>query len=97
MRGIDQFQQWSASAQLNLILVEQINRAGDALAIDERAVEAFQIDHRKLIVGATYLCVTARDDRGGRIDYHVAFRIATQSKYIFVQFKPPGFCRLRID
>ena len=97
MRGIDQFQQWSASTELNLVFVEQINRARDALTVDDCAVEAFQIDDRELTVGASYLGMAAGNHRGGCVDDYVAFRIATEPKYVFVQFEPASFCRLGID
>ena len=82
---------------MNLVFIEQINGAGDALPINECAVEAFQIDNRKLTLEASYLGMATGNHRGGCVDDYVAFGITTQPKQLFVQFEAAYFFRLRID
>ena len=69
---------------MNLIFVEQLYCLCNALTIDERAVEAFQIDDCKLSINFANLRVAARYDRGRGIDHDVTLRIATQLKDILV-------------
>ena len=69
---------------MNLIFINQLFCACNALTIDEGAVEAFQIDYRKLTINFANFSVAARNYRGCGIDHDVALRIATQLKDILV-------------
>src|ERR1700752_480796 len=97
MRGIDQAQNRTAGAELNLILVEELDAFGDAGPVNERPVEALQIDRGKLAVTFANLGVTARDHGRRRIDNDVTRWIAAQLKDILVEFKSTDVGRLRIN
>src|ERR1051325_11485239 len=97
MRRIEQPQYRAASSQLNLIFVEQICAAGYPPAVDERAVEALQINNCGLIVHATYFGMPSRNDRRGGIDDDVSFRIASEANHLFVHFKTARGSGLRVD
>ena len=75
-------------------MIEQRGWACDSLSVYERAVEAFQIANGKLSIDFSDFCVPARDDCRGRVDHHLAFRIAAEANHRFVQCESP---QLRID
>src|SRR3981081_2479272 len=97
MRRIRQAQQRAAHAQLNFISVKQRDGFSDALAFNQSPVEALQIANEKLFAGLLDLGVTARDHRGGSIDYHFAFDSAAQPRDFPVQLNSPALLRVRID
>ena len=84
MRGIDYPQQRPAHAELDLIAVVKIRRISYSLMVEERAVEAFQIDDDKMITAFVNLSMFSRYDRRGGVDYNFAFRIATKVNHLFV-------------
>ena len=59
MRGIDQAQKRPARAELNLILIEQLDGFGDPLAVYQRPVEALQVAYYELFAAFPDLSMTA--------------------------------------
>jgi hypothetical protein len=80
MRRIAEPQRRPAGAQLDLVAIEQRHGIADALVIDQRAVEALQIDDGKLIARPANFRVPPRDDRGVGINYYFAFGITTETR-----------------
>ena len=80
MRGIDNAHHRPAGAELNLIAAEKRDGARDALAVDQRAVEALQIGDRELFAGPANFGVPSRDHGRVSVDHNFAFGIAAQSR-----------------
>ena len=97
MSRIDQAQFRTADAQLNVIATKQHDLAGDALAIHQCPVKAFQICDRKLFALFPDLSVTARNHCGRSINHDFTFGIAAQASNFAVQFDSFDLARLSID
>ena len=97
MRRIDHPENGPACAQLNLVTIEKLRGAGDALAVYERAVKAFEVDDRKLPFNLPDFCVPPRNNCRVRVDDNFAFRIAAQPRDFFAQFETFYLRRKRID
>ena len=89
MRRIAQAQDWPTDAELNLIVIKQRNRLGNALAVHERAVETFQIIENELLIGLMNFSMPARNHGGIGIDDHIAFGVATQSRDVGIEIEVP--------
>jgi hypothetical protein len=93
MSGIDQSQSRTTDTKLNLIAVKQCHGFRDPLIVDESSIETSQIANRELIAASLNLGMTTRDHRGISVDDHLTFGVATEARYFFIQFDPPGLSR----
>ena len=90
MRRIDHAHYRTAGAELDLIAAEERDGAGNALAVDQRAVEALQIGDRELFAGPANFGVASRDDGRVSVDHNFAFRIAAQTRDFLIQLDASG-------
>ena len=86
--GIDDAKDRPAYAKLNLIAIAERYGFSNPMAVNERTVETLQIADRKLLTLFANLRMTTRDHRGGGVDYHFAFGISTNPRYVFAQLDP---------
>lgn len=85
MRRINEAQDGAAHAELNMVAVVEWRRAGDALLVNQRPVEAAVIYQHVLPVAALNFSVATRDHSRRSFNRHFHFGIAPQSRHILRQ------------
>jgi hypothetical protein len=86
--GINKIDCWASGTQFNFIAVIKHFGLYDSPAIQQRSVKASQIKQHILSVLPANLCMTARNNRCGSIDYAFYLRIASETSNFFGEFKP---------
>src|SRR5216684_2195590 len=97
MRRIDYAHDRPTDAELNLISAVKGYGAGDALTVDQCAVEALQIGNRELFARLANFGVASRDDGRVRIDHNFAFGIAAQTRDFLIQVNALCLLRAGVD
>ena len=85
MRGVCKAKYWPAHPKLYAVAVIKRRRRGNALVVDERAVKASKVMKHELAVQATYLGVTARDDRCVSFNRNFHLRVAAHARHVLAQ------------
>ncbi len=77
-RRINETQDGAADAELNAVAIAERGGRGDAPAVEQRAVEAGEINKRELPVMSLNFGVATRDDRRRRVHRHARRRVAAE-------------------
>lgn len=83
MRRVYEAQLRSTHSELNAVAVVERRGAGDALVVNQRAVEASQVNEHVLTVASLNLSVAARDDCGCGLNRYLHSGLASEARHIF--------------
>ena len=82
MRRINKAQDGAAQTELDTVAIVERRRAGDALIVNQRAVEAAQVNEHVLAVLALNFRMATRDDGCRSIKRHFHVWLAPEPRHI---------------